>query len=138
MFSTTVYCGSRLYDWKMKPRYVLRTSESWSSSICGDVLVAEEVLAAGRPVEAAEQVEQGGLAGAGRAHEGDEVAFLDGQGDAAKGGDDDRFQVVVLDQIDDASDGVHGGSEFLVRVGEDCVGAGGFPRWRVGLTSVSG
>ena len=20
MFSTTVYCGSRLYDWKMKPR----------------------------------------------------------------------------------------------------------------------
>ncbi len=32
-FSTTVYCGSRLYDWKMNPRYVLRTSDSWSSAI---------------------------------------------------------------------------------------------------------
>ena len=42
MFSTTVYCGSRLYDWKMKPRYRLRISESWSSSMLDDVLVAEE------------------------------------------------------------------------------------------------
>ena len=62
MFSTTVYCGSRLYDWKMNPRYVLRTSESWSSSMLDDVDVAEEVVAAGRPVEAAEDVQQGGLA----------------------------------------------------------------------------
>ena len=31
MFSTTVYCWMRLYDWKMKPMYRLRTSDSSSS-----------------------------------------------------------------------------------------------------------
>ena len=48
----------------------------------GDVDVAQEVVAAGRPVEAAEDVEERGLAGAGRPHEGDEVALVERRGSA--------------------------------------------------------
>ncbi len=67
----------------------------------GDVLVAEEVMAAGAAVEAAEEVQQRGFAGAGRAHEGDEVAFLEVERHAREGGHDDLFHLVVLDQIRD-------------------------------------
>ena len=34
-----------------------------------------------RPVQAGDEIQQGGLAGAGRAHEGQEIAGLDVQGD---------------------------------------------------------
>src|SRR5258708_7508404 len=68
----------------------------------GDVLLAEEVLAGGRPIQAAEQVEQGGLAGAGGTHEGNKVARGKVERHAAQGADDDRLQVVVLDQVDHA------------------------------------
>src|SRR5262249_37717233 len=70
----------------------------------GNVFFAEEILAARGPVEAAEQVEQGRFTGSGWAHQGDEIALGDGQGHAPQGTDDDRFQVVVLDQVDDRSD----------------------------------
>ena len=72
-----------------------------------DVFLAEEVVSGGRPVQAAEQVEQRGLARAGRAHQGDEVPFLDGQRHALQGLDGVRFEVVILDQADDADDGGH-------------------------------
>ena len=41
----------------------------------GDVVAAEEIAAGGRPVEAAQQVEQRALAGARRAHDRDVVAL---------------------------------------------------------------
>jgi hypothetical protein len=72
-----------------------------------NVLVAEEVLPAGRPIQTAKQIEQRGLAGARRSHEGDEFALLDHQGDAAQGVYGDRLQVVVFDQIVDANDFGH-------------------------------
>ena len=65
----------------------------------GDVFVAEIVLAARGPIEATEHVEQRRFARAGRAHEGDEIPFLDGETDAAQGVDRHRFEVVVLDQV---------------------------------------
>src|SRR5262249_26960700 len=72
------------------------------------VLVAEEILARARTVEAAEQVEKGGLAGAGRSHKGDEIAFLEFQGNASQGADRDRFKIVVLDEVNDVDDRSHG------------------------------
>src|SRR5690606_25624659 len=42
---------------------------------------------AGRPVEGADHVEHGRLAGAGRPDDADQLAVPDGQGDAAKGDD---------------------------------------------------
>jgi hypothetical protein len=41
----------------------------------------EAIAAAGRPVEAADQVHEGGLARTGGTHHGDEIARLDVQGD---------------------------------------------------------
>ncbi len=77
----------------------------------GDVFVAEEIMAAGAAVEAAEQVQQRGFARAGRAHQGDEVAFLEVERHAGEGGHDDLFHLVVLDEVDDSSDGGHGGGD---------------------------
>ena len=42
-----------------------------------DRRAGEPVVAAGRPIEAADQVHEGGLARAGRPHDGDEIARLD-------------------------------------------------------------
>jgi hypothetical protein len=51
----------------------------------GDVVAVEPVLALGGRVEAADQVHQGGLAGAGGAHDGDVLVVLDAERDAAQG-----------------------------------------------------
>jgi hypothetical protein len=63
----------------------------------GDVLVVEEVVAAGGAVEAAEDVHEGGLAGAGRAHDGDHVALVDIEGDAGEGADFDGGAGLMVD-----------------------------------------
>jgi hypothetical protein len=49
-----------------------------------DLAAVEFVSAGGRRVQAAEQVHQGGFAGAGRPHDGDVFAALDFQRDAAQ------------------------------------------------------
>src|SRR5262249_37428998 len=53
----------------------------------GNLLAGEVVAAGGGAVEAAEAVHEGGLAGAGRADEGDELALVDVEGDALEGDD---------------------------------------------------
>ena len=55
-----------------------------------DVATAQEVLAAGRAVEAAQQVEHGALARAGGAHDGDVFAGVDIDGHAPQGVHRDR------------------------------------------------
>ncbi len=50
-----------------------------------DVVIAQEVVARGRPVEAAEQVQQRALAGAGGTHDRHVVAGGDLERDAANG-----------------------------------------------------
>ena len=50
-----------------------------------DQLAVEPVVALGGRVEAADEVHQRGLAGAGGAHDGDVLIVLDAQGDAAQG-----------------------------------------------------
>ena len=50
-----------------------------------DQLAVEPVLALGGRIEAADQVHQRGLAGAGGAHDGDVLVVLDAQRDAAQG-----------------------------------------------------
>ena len=57
-----------------------------------DVDAFQQVMAAGRLVEAAENVHQRRFARAGRAHYGDELAGLDGKADAAE-----RFNLDITD-----------------------------------------
>ena len=61
----------------------------------------DQVAPAGRQVEAAEDVHQRALAAAGAAHDRDEVASLDPQGDLAQRADFDDAEVVGLGHADD-------------------------------------
>src|SRR5262249_40399331 len=73
----------------------------------GDVLLAQEIMAARAPVETAEQIQERGLARPRRAHQGDKVPFLELQRHPRQGGDDDFVHLVVFDQVDDACDRGH-------------------------------
>src|SRR5438105_1976035 len=64
-----------------------------------DVLAVEPVAAGRRAIEAAEQVHEGGLAGARRAHDGHEFAGLDRHGDAAQRVHRVRAEMVVLAEV---------------------------------------
>ena len=59
----------------------------------GDVGAVEDQLAAGRLVDAAHQVEDGGLAGAVRADDGEDLALLDGEAHAV-----DRLDAAEVDR----------------------------------------
>ena len=74
----------------------------------GDVVVAQEEVARGRPVEAAEQVEQRALARAGGTHDRDVVAGGDFERDAANGMHRLGAHHVVFLEILDADGGLHG------------------------------
>jgi hypothetical protein len=64
-----------------------------------DDLAVEHDLAAGRPVEAAEQLQQRALARAGRPHQGHELAAPDLQRNTAEGIDVAVAEPVALGQI---------------------------------------
>ena len=70
----------------------------------GDIFVAEVIFAGRGAIETAEQVEQRRFAGAGRPHQGDEIPLREIQRHAVQGAHRHRFQVIVLDQVDDAGD----------------------------------
>ncbi len=72
-----------------------------------DVVVAEHEAAGGGPIEAAEQVEQRALAGAGRAHDRDVVALGHVERHAAQGVDRLAAEHVVLAEIGDADGQPH-------------------------------
>src|SRR5437867_3948778 len=70
----------------------------------GDVLAVDDVPTGGGRVETAEEVHEGGLAGTRWPHHRDELAGLDGDGNAAEGVDGVRPEVVVLRQAVDGDD----------------------------------
>ena len=76
--------GTRLKLWKTKPILRLRRSARSSSSSCADVGAIDQVAAAARHVEAAEDVHERALAGPRAAHDRHEVAALDAQRHAAQ------------------------------------------------------
>ena len=59
----------------------------------------EDDLAGGRPVKPAEELEESRLARPRRAHQGDELALVDLQGDAAQGIDRRGAEAVALGEI---------------------------------------
>ena len=73
-----------------------------------DVDAVERILPPGRPVEAADDVHHGGLAGAAGAHERDELALGDFQRHAAHGVHIHLAGVVGLVDVLELNDGVHG------------------------------
>jgi hypothetical protein len=74
-----------------------------------DVGVADPDAPGGRVVEAADQVEERRLPGAGGPRDGEELARLDGKRDAAQGGHDRAPEGVVLGDVLDADGGHDGG-----------------------------
>ena len=73
-FSRHDSVGSRLKNWKMNPILSRRTRVSSSSDSAGERLAVDADLAGGRAIEAADEVEQRRLAGAGRADDRDHLA----------------------------------------------------------------
>ena len=67
----------RLYIWKMNPTWRARHSRERAGGHVGDFIARDGNAAAGRNIEAAEEIQQRGLAGAAGAHERDEFAGLD-------------------------------------------------------------
>ncbi|CAE7229328.1 bsn, partial [Symbiodinium necroappetens] len=65
----------------------------------GDVLALDDERARGGRVDAGDEVEEGGLAGAGGAHEGEEVAALDAQVEAVEGADGVLALGVLADEL---------------------------------------
>ena len=93
--------GSRLKVWKTKPIFWLRMSASASRDSVRDVVAVQPVAPARRRVEAAQEVHEGRLAGAGRPHHRDELPGRDVEADAAQGVDLVLAQPVGLDEVAD-------------------------------------
>ena len=77
--------GSRLKLWKTKPILRLRMVGELVLVQAPHVDAVEAIATAGLHVQAADDVHQGGLAGAGVAHDRDVLAALDDQVDAGEG-----------------------------------------------------
>ena len=90
MFSSAVRVGIRLNCWKTKPNERSRSSARSPSPQLGEIAPLEEDVAAGGPVERAEELEERRLPGAARAFESDELARLDAQVDALERVDHER------------------------------------------------
>ena len=71
----------------------------------GDVDVVDLERAGGGAVEAAEQVDEGGLAGAGGAGDGDPLAGDDGEGGVVEGADGGGVAGVLAGDVGERDDG---------------------------------
>ncbi len=78
-FSNAVMTGIRLYIWKTKPTLSARQRVELGLGHLGQLVVVDHDRARGGPVEAGDQVQQGRLARARGAHQGEELPLLDGQ-----------------------------------------------------------
>ena len=96
----------------MKPIRVARISASWSSLICETSTSLSMNWPDGRPIEAAEQIEQRALAGAGRAHDRDVIALRHVERHAAQRVDRLSAEHVVLAEIGDADGQPHSGGSL--------------------------
>ena len=88
-------------------------------------LSAEEDAAGVGGVEGAGDMEEGGFAGAGGAHDGDEFALVKGEGDAAEDLEADGAHLVGLGDVEDLEEGFGGGRHGR---GRGAGGGGGFER----------
>ena len=78
----------------------------------GEGASAVEDAAGVGAVEGAGDVEEGGLAGAGGADDGDELAGVEGEGDAAEDLEASGSHLVGLGDVEDLDEGLGGSSEF--------------------------
>ena len=74
----------------------------------GDVVAAEVIAAVAGAIEAAQQVEQRALAGAGRPHDGDVIPLRHVERHAAQGADGFALEDVILANVDELSRQLHG------------------------------
>ena len=72
----------------------------------GEVAAADVDGAGGGAVESGQEIEKGGLAGAGAAEKGDEFALADFEGDVVDGGDGGVAEVVVAGDVLGLDEGV--------------------------------
>jgi hypothetical protein len=77
--SVSVIRCSRLKPWKTKPMLRLRSDCQFVLAEMGDIAAEQEIVAAGRCVEAAEHIHEGRLAGSGLTHDRHELAGFDAQ-----------------------------------------------------------
>ena len=98
-FSATLSSGMRLKNWKTKPVLSRRRQRAPLIVEGRDADAVDDDLARRRKVEAAQQVEHRRLAGARAAHDGDELAALDREGDAPQRLDLALAQRVALDEV---------------------------------------
>ena len=73
----------------------------------GDIAAAQDVIAVGRPVERAQQIEQRAFPTSRRTHDRHEIPLGEIHGDAAEGLHDNGAQIVVLVQIDNLAGELH-------------------------------
>ena len=81
-FSVALVRARRLNCWNTNPIFLFRISASWSRFSSPDADSVQFVTPGCRLVEATENVHEGGFAGSGRPHDGNEIAALDLERDA--------------------------------------------------------
>ena len=96
MFSSAVSVGIRLNCWKTNPNERSRSSARSPSRMLGEIAPLEEDVAAGGPIERAEELKERRLPGAARAFESDELTGLDAQVDALERVDHERAAIEGL------------------------------------------
>ncbi len=97
--------GRRLKRWKTKPMRARRILVRSASESVAKSVPSMVTRAGGGGGEAAEDVEEGGFAGAGGADDGDELAGFDGEADVAEGGDFKFAGAVGLAEVLGEDDG---------------------------------
>ena len=98
-FCSAVVRGSRLKLWKTKPSLAVRTSARWLGVNWLISWPSSQIFARTGPVEAAQDVHQRGLAGAGGAHQRHHLAAIDRERDALEHRDVDLAQVIGLGDV---------------------------------------
>jgi hypothetical protein len=104
LVSSAEIVGSRLKRWKTKPICERRRLVRCGSR-AREVLALDEQRAGGRRGQAAEDIEERGLARARRANDGDELARLDVEGDVAQGFDLELAGAIGLAEVLGRDDG---------------------------------
>ncbi len=104
-FSVTSRSGMRLNDWNTNPVRSRRRRVARSSDSRLTTSPSRMTSPGGRPIEPAEQLQERALATARRTHERDELAGLDGQGDAAQGVDGRLAERIGLREVAGLEDG---------------------------------
>ena len=115
-FSSASSMGRRLKNWKTKPMCSRRRRVSCESSSSRDLGAGDHHRPRGGLVEAGEDVHEGRLAGAGRAHHGHELAGADLEIDAAERVDGGLAFAVAAREVARLDRGVRGHGDAVLRL----------------------